>query len=188
VLKIAEEHDYRIWRALGLVLQGVSEAGLGHPEAGLARTEQGIALYENLRTPPVFWPNLLGLRAETCGLAGRSAEAIDLFDQAITLAGRDRLTTVGLLVQKGDLLLSLGDGEGAESWLRRAFDEAGRAGARMIQLRAATRLARLAAPARRSSATAVLREVFETFTEGFDTLDLLEARAVLAKAATVARP
>jgi predicted ATPase/class 3 adenylate cyclase len=188
VVKIAEEHDYRIWRALGLVLQGVSEAGLGHPEAGLARTEQGIALYENLRTPPVFWPNLLGLRAETCGLAGRSAEAIDLFDQAITLAGRDRLTTVGLLVQKGDLLLSLGDGEGAESWLRRAFDEAGRAGARMIQLRAATRLARLAAPARRSSATAVLREVFETFTEGFDTLDLLEARAVLAKAATVARP
>ena len=161
VVRIAEEHDYRIWKALGLVLQGVTEAALGHPEDGLARTERGIALYEYLPAPPVFWPNVLGLRADACRLAGRSAEAIDVLDQAIAIAGTDRATTSGLLVQRGDLLLSLGDRQGAESWFRRAYEEAGRAGARMIQLRAATRLARLAAAGDRSGAIAALREVFD---------------------------
>ena len=46
----------------------------------------------------------------------------------------------------------------------------------MPQLRAATRLARLR---KRPDATDVLRDVYETFTEGFDTPDLLEARMVL---------
>jgi len=46
----------------------------------------------------------------------------------------------------------------------------------LSELRAATRLTRLAAAARWPDETAVSREVFETFTKGFDTLDLLEAR------------
>jgi hypothetical protein len=58
----------------------------------------------------------------------------------------------------------------------------------MIQLRAATRLARLAAAADRPGAVAVLREVFDTFTEGFDTPDLVEARATMAEAATATQP
>jgi predicted ATPase len=184
VLKIAEEHDYEIWRALGLVLRGVTMAGLGRPEDGLAQTKRGITLYENLRTPPVFWPQVLGLKAEACALAGRTSDALDVVDQAAGLAVEGSWDSAGLKVQKADLLVSLGDGEGAERCLLHAFDEAGGVGARMTQLRAATRLARLAETTGRRDATALLREVFETFSEGFDTPELLEAQAVLNEAAT----
>jgi predicted ATPase/class 3 adenylate cyclase len=182
VLTIAEEHDYPIWRALGLVLQGVTIASLGRVEEGLAQTEQGALLYENLRTPPVFWPQVLALRAEACALAGRTSDAIDLVDQAAGLGGEGSWDSAALKVQKGDLLLSQGDALGAELSLLRAFDEAGRAGVRMIQLRAALRLVRVAERTGRSDAAARLRDIFDSFTEGFDTSDLVEARALLHEA------
>lgn len=52
----------------------------------------------------------------------------------------------------------------------------------MIQLRAATRLAGLAERTGRIDASALLRDILDTFTEGFDTPDLVEARAVLDEA------
>ena len=187
ILDIAEEHDYRIWRALGLVLQGVTEAALGRPDAGLSRTEQGIALYENLRTPPIFWPNILSLRAEALALAGRPAEAVGLVDQAIALNGGGNLDSAGLLVQRGDLLFALGDVRGAEGWFVRAFDDSDRFGARMSQLRAATRLARLGANPRGRDARGMLRETLDWFTEGFDAPDLVDARAALDELTAVRR-
>jgi predicted ATPase/class 3 adenylate cyclase len=183
VLKIAEEHDYRIWTALGLVLQGVATAGLGRPEDGLAQTQRGAALYENLRTPPVFWPQVLGLWAQACALAGRTSEALDLVDQAADLAVEGSWDSAALKVQKADLLVSQGEPGRAEEVLLRAYDEAGQAGARMTQLRAATRVARLAAKTGRRDATGLLRETFDAFTEGFETPDLLDAQALLGEAA-----
>ena len=83
---------------------------------------------------------------------------------------------LGLL--NGDLLMAEGDAEGAELRFRSAFDVSRDVGVRMPQLRAATRIARL----RGQDADAIesLRGVYETFTEGFDSPDLVEARAVLA--------
>ena len=182
VVRIAEERDYQIWRAIGLTLQGVTMAALGDPEKGLAQTEQGIALYENLRTPPVFWPALLELRAQACTLAGRTAEALDVLEQAANLAGEGSWDSASAKLQRADLLLSLGDVQGAESLLRRALEEAQQAGVRMLQLRAATRLARLSGPASDGEATSVLRAISETFTEGADNPDVLEAQAVLNEA------
>jgi predicted ATPase/class 3 adenylate cyclase len=184
VLDIADEYGYQIWRALGLVLQGVTTASLGDPQGGLMRSEQGMALYENLQTPPVFWPQLLGLRAEASQLAGRSADALELLDRAITLADGD-WGSLGLVIQKADLLMSLNDIQGAERLLQRAFDEARAVDARAIQLRAATRLAQ--PPMSGGNALLRLREVYDTFTEGFDTPDLLDASALLAEAAASRR-
>src|SRR5439155_21080427 len=56
VLELAEGHGYEVWRAVALVLQGTALIALGRPEEGLARGDQGIALYQELSTPPVFWP------------------------------------------------------------------------------------------------------------------------------------
>jgi len=182
VIRIAEEHDYQIWRAIGLTLHGVTTAALGNPENGLARSEQGIALYENLRTPPVFWPALLSLKAHACSLAGRAAEALDVLDQAANLASEGSWDSANLKVLRADLLHSEGDAQGAESSLLRAVEEAQQAGARMLQLRAATRLARLTGMTSQGDATARLREIVETFTEGADNPDVLEARAVLDEA------
>jgi tetratricopeptide (TPR) repeat protein len=183
VLEIAEEHDYQIWRALGLVLLGVTTARLGRPEDGLERTDSGIALYENLRTPPVFWPQLLAMRAEACALAGRTADALDLLDQGLALLPEHNWASVSLVLQKGELLLSLGDAS-AESLIRRAFDVAQSLKARIFQLRAATRLAQISGSGDRNDAIARLQEVYEIFAEGFTEPDLLDAHAALTEATT----
>ncbi len=160
----------------------MTTAGLGQPESGLAKTEQGIALYENLRTPPVFWPQILSLKAVACGLAGRTADALEVMDQAAELAGEGSWDSADLKIQRADLLLAMGDAEGAESWLRLAFDEAQHVGGRMLPLRIATRLARLAATDARQAAVATLRAIVETITEGADNPDVLAARVVLEAA------
>ncbi|HEX2222160.1 MAG TPA: adenylate/guanylate cyclase domain-containing protein [Candidatus Limnocylindria bacterium] len=183
VLAIAEEQDYHLWAGLGLVLQGVSAAALDRPEEGLATTERGIALYSNLKTPPVFWPQVLALRAEACALAGRTVDALATVEEASALAGEGSWDSAALKVQRADVLVSMGDARGAEPWLRRAVEEARGAGIRMIQLKAATRLARVAPTDGDPSPTALLRELFDSFTEGFGTPDLLEARALLDRAA-----
>jgi hypothetical protein len=180
VLDVAEEHDYRIWRALALALQGVAMTGLGRPEEGLARTEQGVALYEGLKTPPVFWPLLLSIRASGLGLAGQPALGLDLIEPAIQMTKAGDILYPELALLKGDLLLASAEVDGAESSFRSALVAAQELEARMPQLRAATRLTRISAGS--GSAEDVveeLRSVYEDFTEGFETPDLLEARRIL---------
>jgi predicted ATPase len=68
----------------------------------------------------------------------------------------------------------------AETWLRRALDVARRQEAKSLELRAATSLARLwQQQDKRADAHHLLAEVYGWFTEGFDTADLQEARALL---------
>ncbi|MEP6681387.1 MAG: adenylate/guanylate cyclase domain-containing protein, partial [Chloroflexota bacterium] len=183
VLRIAGEHGYEIWGAIGLVLSGVTTAYLGDVEDGVAQLERGVGLYRNLRTPPVFWPQILGLRAAASALAGRSADAFEMMDQAAALAAEGSWDSAALKIQRADLLIDLGDLPAAEALLRHAFDEAEPGGSLMTQLRAATPLARLAPTPGERPAIEMLREVFDRFTEGFDTPDLVDARALLDEAA-----
>ena len=44
-------------------------------------------MYQGLRTPPVFWPLLLYVRARACARAGRPAEGLDFIDEAIEISG-----------------------------------------------------------------------------------------------------
>lgn len=181
VLEIALENGYQIWHALAFVLQGTALASLGQPTEGLARTEQGVALYQGMKTPPVFWPLVLYLKATACGPVGRLEAGLSLIDQAIELDPEGFLRP-GLVLLKGDLLLAIPDPDGAEFWFRNAFDVAARQGLLMPQLRAATRLTRLwRAAGKEPDGTEQLRGLYQLFTEGFNTLDLVEARALLIK-------
>jgi predicted ATPase/class 3 adenylate cyclase len=185
VLEVAEEHDYSIWRALALALQGAAMVGLDQPEEGLARIDRGLELYQGLKTPPVFWPLLLCVRAGAFGLGGRPAEGLDVVDQAIEATGEGHVQYPEFALLKGDLLLALDRADEAEPRFRSAFDVARALGLRLPQLRAATRLTRLwRAAGKRPDGSDALRDVFETFTEGFETPDLLEARAVLDEVET----
>jgi predicted ATPase len=68
----------------------------------------------------------------------------------------------------------------AEAWLRRALDVARHQEAKALELRAAMSLARLwQQQGKRAAAHALLAPVYSWFTEGFDTADLQEARALL---------
>jgi predicted ATPase len=68
----------------------------------------------------------------------------------------------------------------AEAWLQRALDVARRQEARSLELRAAMSLSRLwHQQGKRKEAHDLLAEVYAWFTEGFDTADLQEAKALL---------
>jgi ATP/maltotriose-dependent transcriptional regulator MalT len=63
LLQLVERYDFPVWRALGTCLLGMADAALGQAEEGLAQVDEGIALYQEMKTPPVFWPQLLAIKA-----------------------------------------------------------------------------------------------------------------------------
>jgi predicted ATPase len=70
----------------------------------------------------------------------------------------------------------------AETWLQRALDVARRQEAKSLELRAAMSLARLwQQQGKRAEGHALLAPVYGWFTEGFDTPDLQEAKALLGE-------
>jgi tetratricopeptide (TPR) repeat protein len=180
VLHIERQYDFPIWRALGTCLLGVADAQLGRPEKGLAQLNEGIALYQEMKTPPIFWSQLLAINAGAHALAGKVVEGLVLLDDALELARRDPSMIPEFSLLKGDLLTVAGAADAdPEQWFQRAFDSAASAGVSMTQLRAALRLCRLWRNQGRNDADRLLRSVYDTFTEGFATADLTEARALL---------
>jgi hypothetical protein len=74
--------------ALGTCLLGIADAQLGRAEEGLAQVNEGIVLYQEMKTPPVFWPQLLAINAAAHALAGTVAEGLVLWRSQ----GRDEAT------------------------------------------------------------------------------------------------
>ena len=85
---------------------------------------------------------------------------------------------------RGILLLARRDVSGAEATLRQAIDLARSQQAKSLELRAATSLARLCGEqGRRGEGSDLLSPIYGWFTEGFDTADLEEAKALLEELA-----
>jgi predicted ATPase len=85
---------------------------------------------------------------------------------------------------KGELLAHNGNMKEAESWTLKAVQTAQDQKAKTLELRAAMSLARLwAREGRAEEAHNVLKRIYSWFTEGFDTLDLKEARELLVNLA-----
>jgi predicted ATPase len=79
--------------------------------------------------------------------------------------------------------------EEAEAWLRRALDVSRRQEAKALELRAAMSISRLwQQPGKRAEARALLTPVYGWFTEGFDTTDLHEAKALLEELTQISVP
>jgi predicted ATPase len=132
----------------------------------------------------LFEPLFLGLLAEGLALDGSAAEALAQLDAAAAAAaGTGNAAALAELRRlRGAVLQSLGaaNDDGAESALTQAVAEARRQGSRFYQLRAATSLARLwRDQGRAAEARDLLTPIHGWFTEGFDTLDLKEAKALL---------
>jgi predicted ATPase len=181
VLHFVQQYDFPIWKALGTCLHGIADAQLGRAEEGLAQVNEGIALYQEMKTPPVFWPQLLAIKAGAYALAGKLAEGLVLLDEALELAARGDTSPVPeLSLLKGDLLIFTGAPDADVARLfQQAYDVAGSVGGRMTQLRAGIRLCRLWRSQGRIDADQLLRGMYDTFTEGFRTADLTEARNLL---------
>ncbi len=191
-LEVADEHRFRIWTAAGSCLKGAAQVGLGKPVEGLADISTGMALYQELRSPPVFWPYLLFVQAAASHQAGRSADSVRPLDAAIEImsAGRGSTMLPELHLLKGDVLAALATNPerrraAAEPWYRLALERSRALNARMTSLRAAMRLTRLRSRDGGALDPAdALGPMYATFTEGFATADLREAQALLSDAAT----
>jgi predicted ATPase len=182
VLQVAEEHDLQIWKALGRCLLGAANTGIGRPEDGLAQIRDGLDLYHGLKTPPVFWPLLLYVQAGAYLRSGRPAEGLGMIEDAIDIAGSELTVLPELYLLKGDLLLAVPQASGfaAEPWFQRGFDLAEDLDAKMSQLRASVRLCRLwRDQGKPGKGSRPLRALYETFTDGFATVDLREASDLL---------
>jgi predicted ATPase len=105
-----------------------------------------------------------------------------LVDEALQIAGRtgEHWFLAELDRQKGKLLLRQGHSEAAEELYYKALDIAREQEAKLWELRAAASLARLRRDqGRRAEARDLLAPIYGWFTEGFDTPDLREAKALL---------
>ena len=120
--------------------------------------------------------------AEGLASLGEQAEALACIEQALIEVGQTHETwyEAELHRRRGDLLLSAGREAEAASCFEKALQVARSQSARSWELRAAASLAKLQAEAgRRGEARDLLAPVYDWFTEGFDTNDLREAKALL---------
>ena len=125
-------------------------------------------------------PHYLSMLAEVYGRAGRPQEGLAVIAAAVDVTERTgaRLIEPNLYWLKGELLLAIsGDTQAeAESCFRKVIGN----GAKALELRASTSLARLwQKQGRKEEARQMLADIYGWFTEGFDTRDLKEAKALL---------
>jgi predicted ATPase len=149
----------------------------------ITQIERGLAAYR--ATSAELWlPHFLGLLAEVHAKAGQPAHGLRLLDQALTTVEQtgERWCQPELSRSKGELLLATPEPnwEEAEATLGRAVAVAREQSDKMWELRAAMSLAHLwCDQGRRAEAHDLLAPIYAWFTEGFDTPDLKDAKALL---------
>jgi predicted ATPase len=122
--------------------------------------------------------------AEACEIAGEIDESVTVLGDALQIVERtgQRWLAAELNRLKGKLLLRQGNPETAEELYRKALSIAREQEAKLWELRAAMSLARLRRDqGRKADARDLLAPVYDWFTEGFDTLDLKETKALLGE-------
>ena len=178
---LAREHRLPQWLAQTSICQGFALVGLGQPEQGIAELRAGLAAWTATGSR-VLGAQWLGLLAEAHLRAGQSDEALTALDraaEAATATGESHYQAE-IYRLRGVLLGETGENAEATAWLQRAIDTAHSQQAKSLELRAATSLARLwSEQGKRAQARDLLAPVYGWFTEGFDTADLKEARALL---------
>jgi predicted ATPase len=171
------------WGAWGRSFQGVLVIQRGDVITGLRLLRAGLD--EIGEAGFAIFRLIAILTAEALRRAGHVAEGLAAIEEAISRAERteERHTMAELMRVKGELLLSQGAPgavAAAEDHFRQALDWARRQGALSWELRAATSLARLLRNRGRSAdATACLQPIYNRFTEGFGTADLISAKRLL---------
>jgi predicted ATPase len=179
----AGNHALSSYYAAGLGFEGLLDAAQGDRKEG-ARLIRA-SLTELHRTGfYLYWMVLLTGLAEILASCGEIDDATMATNDAIELAdrgGNHWWLPEALRVRAEVLLVARPEDIGqAKNFFGRALDVAHRQGALAWELRAAKGLARvLRDHARPADAAAVLRPVYGRFTEGFDTTDVKEARALL---------
>jgi predicted ATPase len=183
LLALASEQNFADYSGLGMFMQGWAQTQRGQNEAGFAVMRQGLARRRATGRKREE-SNLITVLAEALGKTGSAEEGLRSLNQALAV-GADSGTVVWeaeLHRLRGELLLcqSAGNRAEAEASYNQAIAVARRLQAKSLELRAATSLARLWQGQRKhAEARELLEPVYDWFTEGFDTPDLIEAKELL---------
>ncbi len=181
LVAVTTEQGFPLWRAQGTIYRGWVKVKNGDVTEGMSLLRSGSAAYR--ATGAEAWmPHFLALLAGACEIGGQFEEGLALLDDALQIVERtgERWPVAELNRHKGQLLLRQGHSEAAEELYRRALSIAVEQEAKLWELRASVSLARLRRDqGRRAEARDLLAPVYGCFTEGFDTPDLKDAKALL---------
>jgi predicted ATPase len=174
-----------LWAMMASFSYGQALIREGKVAEGVIPLKAGIAFWE-ASGGKVRLPTLKAFLAEGMALTGDLKNALQLLDEAITQIERpgweERAHYAEILRLKGWVLSLKEDPEGAEQNFLASLYWARCQQAKSWELRTSTSLARLwQNQGRRQDAYELLAPVYGWFTEGFDTKDLLEAKALLAE-------
>ena len=180
-ISCADEYGFPYWSSIATIHLGWALAMGDDGEAGLERMGAGLAAYRRTGATLAL-PWFLGMLAEAQRAAGHCEAAAQTLDDALAMVERtgERFYAAELHRLRGLFLAEQGAGEEAEAHLMRALSIAHEQQAHGWSLRAATSLARLwVEQGRRAEAHDLLAPIYGWFTEGFDTADLKDAKALL---------
>jgi predicted ATPase len=198
-IALATEHGFATCLALSTMHRGWALAEQGQGEEGIVQLRHGLAAWRNTGAE-MNWRYHLGLLAEVHAKMGQVKEGLAVVAEAMAaVPTTGRFWDAELYRLKGELLLKeegggtacVSAGEDESEALRQAQDEAEkcfwqaievarRQEAKSLELRAVMSLSRLwQRLGKKEEAHGILAEIYGWFTEGFDTPDLQEARALL---------
>jgi predicted ATPase/class 3 adenylate cyclase len=191
-ITLATEQGFPFWLAMGTILRGWALVEQGAIEEGITQIRQGIAAWQATGAEAVR-PYFLALLAEAYGKVGQTEEGLRALTEALALVDKngERREEAELYRLKGTLTLQSkvpsreqsgvrSPEAEAEEYFLKAIEIARRQSAKSLELRAVMSLARLwQQQGKKAEARQMLAEIYGWFTEGFDTADLQEAKALL---------
>jgi predicted ATPase len=181
-IEVSTEHGLSIYEAFGIIARGSALVEQGSTEEGIEQIRHGLAVHEATGAR-LARPYFLALLADALRSVGKIDESLRAIDDALSLSherGEERYLAE-LYRLKGEMLLMRGD-ENAADCFNEAIAVAQRQKAKSLELRAAMSLARLYNG--RSPASERLAVIYNSFTEGFATKDLQDAKTLLDELST----
>jgi predicted ATPase len=182
LIRLSKKEAFPHYLASGTFYRGYSQAHEGHVDEGIEQMRRGIAAFESVgmkggRT------SYFALLAGSYAMTEQPQEGKNVLAEAQTHLERsgERFWEAELDRLEGELLLTQGECEvEAEACFRRAIEVAQRQRAKSWELRATMSLARMwQKQGKKEEARQRMAEIYNWFTEGFDTPDLKDAKALL---------
>jgi class 3 adenylate cyclase/predicted ATPase len=182
-MALCRENGFEEFGMYGRILQGWAMAEQGQREEGVAQMREGVVAWGAMGVELYRDYQLVQL-AEAYGQVGEAEEGLCVLGEALAVVHNTggRFYEAALYRLKGELLLqqAVPDAPQAEAGFQQAHAVARRQQAKSLELRAAMSLARLwQRQDNRAAARELLAPIYGWFTEGFDTADFQEAKALL---------
>lgn len=186
LMRLSQERSLAGWFATGMRSRGEALALKGNIQEGVTQAHKGINAMQSEKMW-IYHSGTLALLAEVQVKAGNLDEARTNLDEAFASTQKtgERYWEEELYRLKGELLRMQEDETGAETCFNKAIEIARKQSAKSLELRAVMSLCRLwGKQGKKEKAHQTLTKIFNWFTEGFDTFDLVEARKLLEELAS----